>query len=234
MVKLECSQKPRSKQSQDLTELLKADFHIHSKYSMDCTMPLEDIIKRCIITGINCIAIADHDSVDGAIEAQKLAPFPVIVAEEILTPEGEIMGMFLKERIPSGMAVEQAISQIKAQGALVCLQHPFDPLRGLKIDSKRLQKLMGQIDIVEVFNARARIPWSTTKAQNLAREYNLPEVAGSDAHTPGEIGKTYVEMPEFEGKDDFVQALRKGRISRHRSSFLVHFSSVWSRLKKSL
>ena len=73
--------------------MLKADFHIHTKYSMDCTMPLEDMIQRCIATGINCIAIADHDSVDGAIEAQKLAPFPVIVAEEVLTPEGEIMGV---------------------------------------------------------------------------------------------------------------------------------------------
>ncbi len=233
MAKSECSQKPRSKQSLGLIELLKADFHIHSKYSMDCSMPLEEIIKRCLDTGINCVAIADHGSIEGALELQKLAPFPVIIAEEILTPQGEVMGMFLKEGVASGLPIEEAISYIKAQDALVCLPHPFDTLRGLKIDSNRLEKLMQQIDIVEVFNARITIPWSATKAQTLAKEYDLPGIAGSDAHTPGEIGRTYVEMPEFDGKDDFLQALRKGRISKHRSGFLVHFSSVWARLKKS-
>ncbi len=234
MAKSECSQKPRSKQSLGLIELLKADFHIHSKYSMDCSMPLEEIIKRCLDTGINCVAIADHGSIEGALELQKLAPFPVIIAEEILTPQGEVMGMFLKEGVPTGLPIEQAISRIKAQGALVCLPHPFDTFRGLKLDSKRLEELVAQIDIIEVFNARSPLPWCSTKAQALARKYGIPGIAGSDAHAADEIGNTYVEMPEFNGRNDFLQALRKGRISGHRSGFLVHFSSTWAKLKKSL
>ena len=213
--------------------MLKADFHIHTEYSMDCNTSPEEVINRCLETGINCIAIADHDTIEGALKMQNLAPFPVIVAGEILTLQGEIMGMFLKESVPFGLPIEQAISRIRTQGALVCLPHPFDTFRGLRLDSKRLQELVGQIDIIEVFNARSPLLWYSTKAQAFAKKYDIPVTAGSDAHTPNEIGNTYVEMPEFNGRDDFLQALRKGTISKHRSNPLVHFSSTWTRLKKS-
>jgi len=213
--------------------MLKADFHIHTAYSMDCNTSLEEIISRCLETEINCIAIADHGRIDGALKLQSLAPFPVIIAEEILTPHGEIMGMFLKEGIPTSISIEQAISHIKAQGALVCLPHPFDTLRGLRLDNQRLEKLVEQIDIIEVFNARSPLLRSSTKARAFARKYGILGTAGSDAHSLNEIGNTYIEMPEFNGRDDFFQALRKGKISRHRSSPLVHFSSTWTKLKKS-
>lgn len=213
--------------------MLKADFHIHTAYSMDCDTSPEEIVSRCLGTGINCIAIADHDSIEGALKIQSLAPFPVIVAEEILTPHGEIMGMFLQERIPSGISVEQAISHIKAQGALVCIPHPFDTFRGLRLDSKRLEEMVEQIDIIEIFNARSPLLRASTKARTFARKYGIHETAGSDAHIPNEIGNTYVEMPEFNGRDDFLQALRKGKISRRRSNPLVHFNSTWTKLKKS-
>ena len=212
--------------------MLRADFHIHTKYSMDCETSLEEIISRCQETGINCIAIADHDSVEGALKMQSLAPFPVIVAEEILTPHGEIMGMFLKERIPSGQSVEQVISHIKAQGALVCLPHPFDPLRGLRLDFNKLEELVEQIDVIELFNARCPLLRSSTKAEAFANKYGIPGTAGSDAHTINEIGSTYVEIPEFNSKDDFLQSLSKGRIHKHRASPLVHFGTTWAKLKK--
>ncbi|MFC1987583.1 PHP-associated domain-containing protein [Chloroflexota bacterium] len=214
--------------------MLKADFHIHTAYSMDCDTSLEEIINRCVQTGINCIAIADHGNVEGALEMQGMAPFPVIVAEETLTPHGEIMGMFLKEGIPSGLSIEETISQIKAQEALVCLPHPFDPLRGLRLDSKRLEALVEQIDIIEVFNARVPLLHFSTKAQSFARKFGIPEIAGSDAHTLGEIGSTYVEMPEFNGRDDFLRAIAAGRIVGHRTNPLLHFASTWAKLKKSL
>ncbi len=216
-----------------MSKLLKADFHIHTAYSMDCNTSPEEIISRCLKTGINCITIADHDAVEGALKMQSLAPFPVIVAEEILTPQGEVMGMFLKEGVPNGLPIEQAISHIKAQGALVCLPHPLDTFRGLRLDSKRLEELVEQIDIIEVFNARSPILWSPTKARTFANKYDIPVTAGSDAHTPNEIGNTYVEMPEFNSKDGFLQALRKGKIHRYRASPLVHLSSTWTKLKKS-
>ena len=136
-----------------MTKLLKADLHIHTEYSPDCNTPLEQIIKRCLEIGINCIAVSDHGTAEGALKMQTIAPFPVIVAEEILTPQGEIVGMFLKETIPSRLSVEQTISRIKAQGGLVCIPHPFDALRRSALDPKTIEKIVEQIDIIEVFNA---------------------------------------------------------------------------------
>ena len=217
-----------------MTKLLKADFHIHTEYSMDCDISLEGIIDRCVETGINCIAIADHDSIEGALKMQSLAPFPVIVAEEILTPHGEIMGMFLKERIPSGLSIEQVISRIRAQGALVCLPHPFAPFRGIKLDNGRLDELAEQIDIIEVFNARSPFLRDSTKARTFSKKYGIPGIAGSDAHTLNEIGNTYVEIPEFKGRDDFLQAIAAGKIIGHRTNPLIHFAGTWSKLKRLL
>jgi len=195
-------------------------------------MPLEKIIERCQKAGINCIAIADHGTIEGALKMQETAPFPVIIAEEILTPYGEIMGVFLKEGVPTNISVEEAIAGIKAQGALVCLPHPFDPLRGLRLNSKRLEELAGQIDMIEAFNARSPFFWEATRARNFAVKHDIPQTAGSDAHSPVEIGNTYVEMPEFNGKEDFLESLSKGEIHGHRSSPLVHLNSTWARVKK--
>ena len=214
-----------------LTKLLKADLHIHTKYSMDCNMPLEKIINRCLETGVNCIAIADHGTIEGALKMQTIAPFPIIVAEEILTPHGEIMGMFLKEGIPSGLSVDETISRIKAQGALVCIPHPFDIFRQSALHTKVIEEIIDQIDVIEVFNSRSPLLRSSAKAQIFAQKYGIPGSAGSDAHTPGEIGKAYVEMPEFNGRDDFLNALVKGKICGQKTSPLIHFGSVWARLK---
>jgi len=213
---------------------MKADFHIHTKYSSDCSTPLEKIINRCLELGINCIAISDHGTAEGALKMQDLAPFKVIVAEEILTPQGEIMGMFLKETIPSGLSVEQTISRIREQGALVNIPHPFDTFRGFGVDGTELEALVDQIDAVEVFNARGPFLKPLTKARAFARKYDIPGTAGSDAHTIGEIGNAYIEMPEFNGKDDFPQALRAGKVVGHRTSPLIHFISAWEKLKSRL
>jgi predicted metal-dependent phosphoesterase TrpH len=114
----------------------------------------------------------------------------------------------------------------------VCLPHPFDTFRGLRLDSKRLEDLVGQIDIIEVFNARSPIPRDSNKARDFARKHDLPGTVGSDAHSPGEIGHTYIEMSAFDGQEDFLKALREGKIHRHRSSPLVHFSSIWAKIRK--
>jgi predicted metal-dependent phosphoesterase TrpH len=211
--------------------MLKADLHIHTRYSMDCTMPLENIIQRCQDKGINCIAIADHGTVEGALKIQDIAPFRVIVAEEILTPHGEIMGMFLKETIPSGDSVEQAIAQIKAQGGLVCIPHPFDRFRKSALDSNKLNEIIKYVDIIEILNARITMNSDTVKAQTLAIKYTLPGSAGSDAHTLHEIGNAYVEMNEFKGSEDFLQMLAKGKIIGHRTNPLVHITSSLARIK---
>jgi predicted metal-dependent phosphoesterase TrpH len=211
--------------------LLKADLHIHSQYSMDCDTPLEKIISRCQELSINCIALADHGTTEGAQRLQKIAPFKVIIAEEVLTPEGEIMGMFLKDTIASGQPLDDVIQQIKAQGGLVCAQHPYDTLFRPGLGDKVLARIARQIDLVEVLNARSPSPQSAQKSLAFARRHNLPGGAGSDAHALCEIGNAYVEIPEFTDKESFLDALRQGEIGGHLSGPFVHFSGIGRRIK---
>ncbi|MFC1915734.1 PHP domain-containing protein [Chloroflexota bacterium] len=212
--------------------MFKADLHIHTEYSMDCTTSLDKIIKRCLELEINCVAIADHGTIEGALEMQRLAHFTVIVAEEVLTPQGEIMGMFLKENIPSGISVEETIAQIRAQGGLVCIPHAFDIFRPSVLGEKVIEEIAEQIDVMEVFNARSPLLRSSAKAKAFAEKYGIAQSAGSDAHTFSEIGNAYVEMPDFNGKEDFLAALAKGKIFGHRTNPLTHFNSAWAKLKK--
>jgi predicted metal-dependent phosphoesterase TrpH len=213
--------------------LLKVDLHIHTKYSPDCGTPLEKIVTRCQKRGIDCIAISDHGTAEGALKMQKMAPFPVIIAEEILTPYGEIMGMFLKETIPSGLPVAETVARIREQNGLVVIPHPFDRFRPSALDTGVLKELVaqGQVDAIEVFNARAPLRRSNVRAKAFAQKYGLPGTAGSDAHTLHEIGSAYVVMPEFSGGDDFLESLAQGKIVGRRTNPLVHAKSLWARLK---
>ncbi len=216
--------------------MLRADLHVHTSYSMDCTTPIERVIDRCREVAIDCIAIADHGTVEGALRMREAAPFPVVVAQEILTPQGEIMGVFLEHTIPGGGSIEETIERIRNQNGLVCLPHPFDPMRKLRVSRRRLEELAPEIDIVEAFNARVPIPWSRANAhaRAFADRHGIAKCAGSDAHDPSEIGSTYMEIPEFEGRDGYLRALAEGKITGFRASPFIHFRTVWTKLKRAL
>lgn len=215
--------------------MLKADLHIHTLYSMDCATSLEQVITRCLETGINCLAVADHGTITGALKIKEIAPFPIIIAEEILTPSGEIMGMFLTKEIPSRLSVEETIKRIKAQDALVCIPHPYDKLRQSAFNNgKALEQIMPFVDIIEVFNARSLMPGNRSRAQRLAQKFGKLASAGSDAHTASEIGNTYIEMPEFKDKKEFLKSLAQGRIFGRKSNPLVHLASTRNKFRKNV
>jgi predicted metal-dependent phosphoesterase TrpH len=216
--------------------VLKADLHMHTRYSFDCTTSPETIVKRCQRLGVNCIAVADHGTIEGALRVKGIAPFRVIVAEEILTPLGEIMGMFLTEAIPSSIPVDEAFRRIKAQNGLVCLPHPFDHMRGINDRGFNLiMELLPQVDVIEVFNSRAmRLGNSNAKALAFATEHRLLKSAGSDAHTPGEIGHAYVEMPEFDDANGFRQSLAQGHVFGRHTCPMIHVVSTFGTLKKKI
>jgi predicted metal-dependent phosphoesterase TrpH len=211
--------------------LLKADLHIHTRYSMDCQSPLDKIITRCQELGINCVAIADHGTAEGGLELQKIAPFKVIVAEEILTTEGEIMGMFLKETIPSGITPREAIKRIREQDGLVNVQHPFETIRGSALKDKAIDEIVDEIDLMEVMNSRSPFPMSANRARAYAEKHGIPGGAGSDAHTINEIGNAYIEMPDFNTKEEFIEAIKQGKIYGKRSGIGVHIFSVYAKVR---
>lgn len=214
--------------------MIKADLHIHTTYSMDCTMSLEKIIARCLKVGINCLGVVDHNTIEGALKMKEIAPFSIIVGEEVMTLEGEIIGFFLKEEIPSKLSVKETVARIKDQSGLVCVPHPYDRLRFSVFREHIIEDIMPEIDIIEVFNARSLSPSSSTRSAQMAKEYGKLASAGSDAHTFPEIGNAYVEMPEFDGKDEFLASLAEGKIFGNMSSPTAHFVSTLNRLKKRL
>ncbi len=192
---------------------------------------MEDIIRRCRETGITCVNICDHDSVEGAFKLRELAPFKVIVSEEILTDRGEIMGMFLNERVPSHITLEDAISRIRAQGGLVGVPHPCDNLARFGLGATVMREIISEIDMIEVFNSRSPRAECSDTSLAFSKEHNLAASAGSDAHTIGEIGNAWVEMPDFNTSEEFLAALRAGRIRGRRANYLVHLASTWAKLR---
>ena len=212
--------------------MIKADLHIHTCYSIDCLTPLEQIVERCLKLGINCIAVADHNTITGALKLREIAPFKVIVAEEILTPVGEIMGLFLSEEVSRGLSPQETISRIRSQGGLVAIPHPFGRSLFWNANPLTSTEVLSQVDIIETFNSRTPFSNSIARAWKLAKEQGKAASAGSDAHTLGEIGRAYVEMPEFDGPDDFLNSLAQGKIFGQKSSYLAHFASTWARIRK--
>jgi predicted metal-dependent phosphoesterase TrpH len=212
--------------------LFKADFHIHSQFSGDCSTTLEQIIQTCQKKKINCIALTDHNEVDGALKLKEIAPFYVIVGEEILTTSGEIMGLFLTQKVPRALSIDETIKRVKDQGGLLCAQHPFDKFRSDALQADVMEKIKDRLDMVEIFNARTPLKRTSDMAGQFARANNFPATAGSDAHAAYEIGNAYVELPDFKNQKDFLSALAQGKVFGHKASPLTHFSSIWSRLRK--
>jgi len=204
-----------------------ADFHIHSHHSKDCAMPVAAILERAREVGLDVIAITDHDSAAGGLEAREMAPrygVRVIVGEEVKTSEGEVIGLFLEETIPGGMSFAETIAAIKAQGGIVYVPHPFDRLHTIPSPNV-LRANVADIDVIEVFNSRLAFPGFNELAERFAQRYNIPAAAGSDAHVLPGIGTALCGIDDFEGAHDFVAALAESRVVRRPRS-LIYLQSL--------
>lgn len=196
----------------------------------------ERMIRTCQERGINVLAVTDHNEFDGALEVAAAAPdgFTVIPSEEIKSSEGEIIGYFLNRHIPRGLPPEETAERIRAQGGVVNVPHPFDTLRGGRLSTPALDRLvsLGLIDMIEGFNARMTRPEDNDQALVYAREHDLPVTGGSDAHSYGELGAAYTALRPFDGPRDFVHAVRDGMIGGGLSPWPVHFVSTWAKVAK--
>lgn len=209
---------------------VRADLHVHTRFSGDGVMSVSQLVTIALRRGLTCLAITDHNAVDGALEALDSGALQIIVGEEVRTAEGEITGLFLKEAVPGGLTALETVQRIKEQGGLVYVPHPFDRLRGSVLLPRALQEVLPYVDIIEVYNSRNILPQDNSRALVFAREHGLAPAGGSDAHIPYEVGRTVVEMPAFHGPQEFLHSLREGAIIGRRSPAAVHVASGWAKL----
>jgi predicted metal-dependent phosphoesterase TrpH len=190
--------------------------HSHTMWSGDSTTTPEELHDAVAASGLDVLCITDHNAIKGAVELAGQLPCRVIIGEELKTHAGEIIGLFLQERVPIGVQPDDAARRIRDQGGLVYIPHPFDPMRrNLAENSLRALADAGLIDAVEVFNAKTSLKSLNAQAAAFADEYNVARGAGSDAHVPLALGAAYVEMPDFTGPEDFLAKLRHGRVVGH-------------------
>jgi len=211
---------------------LRTDLHTHTYYSPDALTTPATFIDACQGRGVNCVAVTDHNTIRGAVAMRDALPFRVIVGEEVRTLDGEIIGLFLKKEVPPRLSADQTVRLIKEQGGLVSIPHPFDRLRRKSLSEKAALRIADRIDIIETFNARVTFARDNERALRFAQDHNLLAAAVTDAHTPGELGSSYVEMPDFDGPDEFLQSLKQAKLVTHTASPFVHALSYWARLRR--
>lgn len=209
----------------------KVDLHSHTDRSPDAAIPPGELVERALEAGLDRIAVTDHGTIEGALEAREGAPDRVIVGEEIRCACGtELIGLYLDERVPQRRPLEEVVARIRDQGGVIYAPHPYAyawrPLW-------RAGRALGVADVVEACNARAFFrPWNSAAAR-AARRRGLSVAAGSDAHFPAEVGRAYAEMPAFSDREEFLRAIRTARpVQVQTTSLSAHVRSTVLKLAR--
>jgi predicted metal-dependent phosphoesterase TrpH len=211
--------------------LIEVDLHMHTDHSYDCATPVEVLLASAREQGLGAIAVTDHNEISGALEAAaqaaRLGPaggwgsnLKVIVGEEVKTAgEGEVIGLFLQEKIPRGLSLRETVAEIRRQGGLVYVPHPFDRMHSVP-DYEHLLEILDEVDAIEVFNPRVAIGAFNEEAMRFAAKYRIPAGAGSDSHVAQGLGSVRIRMRDFDGPAEFMQSLRDAQILTRPSSLL--------------
>jgi hypothetical protein len=166
--------------------------------------------------GIHCLGVTDHNTLHGGLACARLAEedpaLPrVLPGVEITTADGDLVGFFVREEIPRGLAMEETIDRIRAQGGVVYLPHPFDTVRRSSVHEEARERLAARCDVIEVANGRALVLGHLDRALKLAARAGCTIGAGSDAHYRAEVGRVYVETREIPHPGNLLQVLRTAR-----------------------
>ncbi len=203
--------------------LIDVDMHMHTDHSHDCATPVEVLLATAREQSLGAIVVTDHNEVSGALEARERAQaagVKVVVGEEVKTAsQGEVIGLFLQERIPRGLTMAETVAEIRRQGGLVYVPHPFDRLHAVP-DYEHLLPVLDDVDAIEVFNPRVAIGAFNEEAARFAAKYRIAAGAGSDAHVAQGLGSVRVRMRDFEGPQEFLQSLRDAEIVTRPTSLL--------------
>jgi predicted metal-dependent phosphoesterase TrpH len=211
-------------------KLIDVDLHMHTDHSHDCETPVEVLLATAKEAGLGAIAVTDHNEISGALEAREKAAessaqggrdrIKVIVSEEVKTAEqGEVIGLFIEEKIPRGLSMAETVAEIKRQGGLVYVPHPFDRMHAVP-DYEHLLPILDDVDAIEVFNPRVAIGAFNEEAVRFAAKYRIVAGAGSDSHVAQGLGSVRIRMRDFDGPQEFLQSLRDAEITTKPSSLI--------------
>jgi predicted metal-dependent phosphoesterase TrpH len=214
--------------------LILADLHMHTHNSPDCATPVDDLLDEAIERGLDTIAITDHNTIAGGLEAvarvrERSLDLQVIVGSEIMTDgQGEVIGLFLTEEVPARLSFSETVARIHAQGGLVYIPHPFDRMHAIATP-ETLRRHVDEIDILETANGRLYFETDNAESERFAERWNLLRGAGSDAHVTEGLATAALRLPPFEGPDGLLAALRTAEIERRPRSLLYLQGLKWVR-----
>jgi glycosyltransferase involved in cell wall biosynthesis len=203
-------------------ERIDVDLHMHTDHSGDCATPVDGLLAAAQERGLGAIAVTDHNEISGALEARARADgrVKVIVGEEVKTADqGEVIGLFIEEKIPRGMTLQETIAEIKRQGGIVYVPHPFDRMHSVP-DYPHLLDVLDDVDAIEVYNPRVAVGRFNEEAVRFAAKYRIPAGAGSDAHVVQGLGSARIRMRDFDGPEEFLESLRDADIVRKPANLL--------------
>ncbi len=195
---------------------VRADLHTHTMWSGDSTTTPQEYAAAVVASGLDVVCITDHNAIAGAVELADTLACRVIVGEELRTAAGEVIGLFLTERVPMGISHLDAARAIRDQGGVVYIPHPFDPMRR-NISEPALYELAEAdlIDVVEVLNAKTSLASLNRRAAQFATEFGIVAGAGSDGHVPDALGAAYVELDDFATPMEFLASLARADVIGH-------------------
>ncbi|HSM71698.1 MAG TPA: PHP domain-containing protein [Anaerolineales bacterium] len=215
-------------------DLIRIEFHCHTVFSGDSLTSPQKLVDVCRRKGIDRVVVTDHNTITGAVAAQKLDPELVIVGEEILTTRGEILAAYVIEEVPPNLSPQETIRRLKEQGAFISVSHPFDRLRKGGWKEEDLLEILPDVDAIEIYNSRCMNPNFNRRARAFAEKHDIPGTVGSDAHAAFELGRSVLLLEQFEGADELRSVIRKGIPQVKWSPPWFHFSSRYASIYKKL
>ena len=195
---------------------VRVDLHTHTMWSGDSTTTPDEFATAAEASGLDVVCITDHNAIDGAVVLRERLACRVIIGEELRTAAGEIIGLFLTERVPAGVSHVDAAKAIRDQGGVVYIPHPFDPMRRNMSEAALYELAEADlIDAVEVLNAKTSLASLNRRAAAFAAEFGIVGGAGSDGHVPDALGAAYVEMADFDTPMEFLASLASADVIGH-------------------
>lgn len=213
--------------------MIKIDLHTHSVLSPDGGLTLNDYQKLLADKRLDCIAITDHDAIDFAIEAHNKLGSKIIVGQEITTQQGEIIGLFLNSKVKPHTDLKTAINEIKKQDGIVYIPHPLETVRK-GLNSKSLNSILDDIDIIEAFNGRAFFQNKGPEATAWAKINNIVICSSSDAHGKNGIGASNTSISQMPTSRNLVKLLGNARLQTNRPPLHSLFYPKLNRLRGKL